>query len=190
MKKDDLMKIEGMTEVVADKVIEAYKDYIPKSRFDEVNEAKKNAEALVNERDEQIAKLKQFEGATDDLKKQIEQLQAENKQNKINNAVAMALKDAGAKNIKTILPLLTDLSEIDENGIIKGLDKQIEALKNSDETSFLFKGVEKITGATPVNTGAKPNTITKEQFARMGYKERNELFNSNRELFDTLSKED
>ena len=58
MKKEDLMKIEGMTDDLAAKVAEAsaeeLKNFIPKTRFDEVNEAKKNAEALVKERDKQL----------------------------------------------------------------------------------------------------------------------------------------
>ena len=78
MKREDLLKLDGMTETLADAVIDAYKGYVPKSRFDEVNEAKKQAEALITERDNQISELKKSEGANDELKKQIEQLQAEN----------------------------------------------------------------------------------------------------------------
>ena len=41
MKKEDLMKIEGMTDDLATKIAEAsaeeLKGYIPKTRFDEVN---------------------------------------------------------------------------------------------------------------------------------------------------------
>ena len=63
MKKEDLMKIEGMTEQMADVIsqqsAEELKGYIPKTRFDEVNEAKKNAEALVKERDKQLEDVKQ-----------------------------------------------------------------------------------------------------------------------------------
>ena len=83
MKKEDLMKIEGMTDDLATKIAEQsteeLKGYIPKTRFDEVNEAKKNAEALVKERDKQLEDVKKSTGDNEELKKQIEQLQEDNK---------------------------------------------------------------------------------------------------------------
>lgn len=207
MKKEDLMKIEGMTEELATKIAEAsaeeLKGYIPKSRFDEVNEAKKNAEALVKERDKQLEDVKKSTGDNEELKKQIETLQEQNKtakaqyeadikQMQITNAVQSALKDAGAKNVTAIMALLTglDKAELAEDGSVTGLADQIQALQKSD--SYLFNIQEpqqpKASGATPASSGSThvPGTITKEQFAKMGYKERNELFNTNRELYDSL----
>lgn len=207
MKKEDLMKIEGMTEELATKIAEAsaeeLKGYIPKTRFDEVNEAKKNAEALVKERDKQLEEVKKSTGDNEELKKQIEALQEANKtakaqyeadikQMQVTNAVQSALKDAGAKNVTAIMALLTglDKAELGEDGSVKGLAEQIQALQKSD--SYLFNIQEpqtpKASGATPASSGSThvPGTITREQFAKMGYKERNELFNTNRELYDSL----
>ena len=56
--------------------------YIPKSRFDEVNEQKKKFEADVAERDTQLETLKNETGDMDKLKKQIEALQADNQKAK------------------------------------------------------------------------------------------------------------
>lgn len=201
MKREDLLKLDGMTETLADAVIDAYKGYVPKSRFDEVNEAKKQAEALITERDNQISELKKSEGANDELKKQIEQLQAENaknaetlKQTKIDSAIALALKDAGARNIKAVLPFIT-ANELNEDGTVKGLDEQIKSLKEG-ENSFLFNSekktdVNKLAGATPV-VGAKTTangTITKEQFNRMNYKQRVELKLNQPDVYDGFVKE-
>ena len=202
MKREDLLKLDGMTEALADAVIDAYKGYVPKSRFDEVNEAKKQAEALITERDNQISELKKSEGANDELKKQIEQLQAENaksaetlKQTKIDSAIALALKDAGARNIKAVLPFIT-ANELNEDGTVKGLDEQIKSLKEG-ENSFLFNSekktdVTKLAGATPV-VGAKNTAngaITKEQFNRMNYKQRVELKLNQPDVYDNFVKED
>ena len=207
MRKEDLMKIEGMTDDLATKIAEAsaeeLKGYIPKSRFDEVNEAKKNAEALVKERDKQLEDVKKSTGDNEELKKQIETLQADNKaakekyeadikQMQISNAVQVALKDAGAKNVTAIMALLTglDKAEIAEDGTVKGLADQIQALQKSDSYLFDIKNPEppKPSGATPAGSGSThvPGTITKEQFAKMGYKEREELYNTNKELYDSL----
>lgn len=202
MKKEELLKL-GLTDEQAEKVITGYKDYIPKSRFNEVNEAKKNAEALLAERDKQIESLKVSAGASDDLKKQIEKLQADNKaavdakdaeikQIKINNAVNTALMAAGAKNIKAAIALLNmDGAELAEDGTVKGLNEQIETLKSADDSKFLFtepKTVIKGTNPTTGTTDPKTQTVTKEQFAKMGYKARVELYNNNKELYDELSK--
>ena len=78
MKKEDLMKIEGMTEELAVKVakasLEELNAYVPKERITEVTEAKNNAEALVKERDKQLEELKKSTGDNEALKAQIEQL--------------------------------------------------------------------------------------------------------------------
>ena len=62
-----------LSDELGNKVLEALKNkVIPKSRFDDVNNAKKNAESLLAERDKQIEDLKASAGASDDLQKQIE----------------------------------------------------------------------------------------------------------------------
>ena len=207
MKKEDLMKIQGMTEELAAEVekasAEELKGFIPKTRFDEVNEAKKNAEALVKERDKQLEDVKKASGDNEDLKKQIEALQEQNKTAKadyeaqikrmqVDNAVTTALKDAGAKNTAAVRALLKDLekAEIGEDGAVKGLAEQIKAIQESDAYLFTSAEAGKLTGAKPAASGAgtPSGTVTKEQFARMGYKEREELYNTNKELYDSLSK--
>ena len=206
MKKEDLMKIEGMTEelanIISQQSAEELKGYIPKTRFDEVNEAKKNAESLVKERDKQLEDVKKSTGDNEELKNQIETLQAENKAAKqkyeadikkmqIDNAVQTALKDAGAKSVTAAMALLKDLdkAELADDGTVKGLADQIQALQKSESYLFDTKNPEppKASGATPANSGSVPGTITKEQFSKMGYKEREELYNTNKELYDSLT---
>ena len=173
MKKEDLMKIDGMTEqmaeVISQQSAEELKGYIPKTRFDEVNEAKKNAEALVKERDKQLEDVKKSTGDNEELKKQIEQLQEDNKAAKqkyeadikkmqIDNAVQTALKDAGAKNVAATMALLKDLdkAELAEDGTVKGLADQIQSLQKSESYLFDIKNNEppKASGATPANSGS------------------------------------
>ena len=204
MKKEELMTIEGMTDAIADAVIKAnaeeLKSYIPKTRFDEVNEAKKNAEALIKERDTQLEALKGASGDIDALKKQIEELQTANKTAKseydasikrmqIDNAVNAALHAAGGKNTTAIKALLKDLdkAELGEDGTVKGLDEQIKALVKSDAYLFESKNA-KPTGATPSSGGGDPKAITKEAFNKMSYSEKVNLYNTDKALYDELSK--
>ena len=208
MKKEELMKLEGMTEALAEEVVkiadDEIKGLIPKARFDEVNEAKKNAENLVKERDKQLELLKGSTGDAEALKKQITELQESNKKAveakdaeiaklKFDNAVITAIKEAGAKNEKAVISLL-DLAgiEISEYGIVKGLDKQIKALKESD--AYLFKDSNQAStpkGMTPKANDVDPvqNGVTKEQFNKMGYKQRAELNEKNPQLYQSLVSE-
>lgn len=190
MKKEDLLKIDGLTDEQADKVLELYKGYIPKDRFDELNNAKKNAESLLTERDAQINELKKGENTISELKSQIKQLQADNNKVRLDSAIALALKDAKAKNIKAVLPFIT-ANEFDENGGVKGLKEQIENLKKSDGYLFEIEQQTAPKGATPVvtNTDTK-GTLTKEQFNKMSYKERVELFNNDKATYEQLTKEE
>lgn len=115
--KTKLMELGLETEMV-DKVIgvlngEISDKYIPKYRFDELNDAKKKAEADVAERDSQLEELKNASGNVENLKKRIEELQADNQrtQDEYNatlkamrreNFVKDALMEAGLLDAKYI----------------------------------------------------------------------------------------
>lgn len=146
-------------------------------------------------RDEQIETLKVTAGSNEELKKQIESLQAENKATKLNGAVEKALTSAKALNITAVKALLKDLdkAELSEDGTVKGLDEQIKALQTDESTKFLFAAPEtskktQIRGMTPTDGGDdKPKGITQKDFAKMSYRERLKLFNEDRETYNMLS---
>lgn len=170
MKKEDFVKL-GIDEELAKKCEtasqEELKGYIPKSRFDEVNNEKKKLELDVRDRDSQLETLKNSTGDVEAMKKQIETLQADNKakdeahaaeikQLKINTAIETALTGAKAKNNTAVKALLKDIdkAELADDGTIKGLAEQIEELKKSD--SYLFEAKEakkKVKGAEPGESG-------------------------------------
>jgi len=152
MKKEELMKL-GLDEATATKVAEAsneeLKVFIPKTRFDEVNESKKQLEKDVVVRDTQLETLKNSTGDVEVLKKSITDLQTQNTTEKtnyetqmkmfqINNAVEKALTGAKAKNIKAVKALLDlDKAELDGDAI-KGLDEQVKKLQEGEDSKFLF----------------------------------------------------
>lgn len=199
MTKETLIAL-GLTEEQAGKVLDSYKGYVPKSRFDEVNNAKKTAEETIRARDKQLEELKKKSGDADALKAEIEKLQSENKTAadkfaadlkalKINNAVERALSSAGAKNLKAVKALL-DLNEAEMDGEdVKGLADQIKRLKANEDTKFLFgETAPGFTGVKGGDNGKKSAAaITKEAFAKMGYKERAELYNKDQAAYEALS---
>lgn len=126
------------------------------------------ANNTIKERDKQLEDLKNSPDNPEELKKQIQQLQDDNKAKdeahqkeikelKVNSALEKALTNAKAKNAKAVQALLDlgDDVELNEDGTIKGLDEKIKALKKSD--AYMFnddKQTVKIDGAKP---NASPN---------------------------------
>lgn len=150
MNKEKLIEM-GLTEELATKVAkELDGNYVPKTRFNEVNTELKQAKDQVKERDLQLETLKKSVGDSEELKKQIETLQNENKtkdeahaaeikQIKIDAAVDKALNDAKVKNLKAVKALLDlDKAELSDDGTVKGLDVQIKTLSEAEDSKFLF----------------------------------------------------
>ena len=83
MKKEEFVGL-GIDEKLAEKAAEESKKelsgYVPKSRFDEVNEAKKQLETSANDYKTQLEALKTSAGDNETLKQQIAELQAQNQQ--------------------------------------------------------------------------------------------------------------
>ncbi len=186
MKKDEFVKL-GISEDLAAKAeaasAEELKGYIPKERFNEVNNEKKELEKTLSERDGQLETLKQSAGSVEDMKKQIAELQAENKSKdeahaaelaklKLDNAVDTALAAAGAKNIKAVKALLAlEKAEAADDGTVKGLAEQIAALQKSDEYLFETKDNNiRIKGAKPGETGNENGDKTVD-ISKMNYTE-------------------
>jgi len=143
MNKEELLKL-GLTEEQAEKVLSAnteqLKGFIPKSRFDEVNNAKKQAEKDLTERDKQLETLKNSSGDVETLRKTIETLQNDNKaatekyneelaKIKLAGAIDTALLGANAVNIKAVKALL-DMDKIKLDGeVLLGINEQLERIK-------------------------------------------------------------
>lgn len=168
MKKEDLLKL-GLDEETAKKVADAsaeeLKGFIPKQRFDEVNENNKTLKTDLADRDKQLEELKKVDPAA--LQAKIKELEAANKKSnedrekqiaemRINYAIETALTTAKAKNITAVKALLK-MDEITVDGeTIKGLEKQIKALSESEDTKFLFGDSAKLKGMNPADP-ADPN---------------------------------
>lgn len=176
--------------------------WFPKERFDAVNNEKKELKSQLDERDQQLSTLQKQAKGNEELQSAIEQLQEENKkvseeyQQKLEKqafefAIESALRDAKAKNIKAVKANLNvDGLKLSDDKVI-GLDEQLTALKESD--SYLFEAEndspQGLAGRQPhVNPSAPlKGTITKDQFEKMGYSERENLYRENPELYQQLT---
>lgn len=114
----------------------------------------------------------------------IENLKKEAEIKDFNYALDTALKESRCKNTKAIKALL-NMDDIKLNeGKFEGLKEQINSLKESD--SYLFEQ-EYNQGSKGFNPGSSSQTITKEDFNKMGYSERVKLYSENRELYNNLN---
>lgn len=146
MTKEELKAL-GLTDDQADKVIKGYEGYVPKARFDEVNEAKKQAEKNVSERDKQLEDLKKEKGDADALKSKISELQKQNDDAKkeYDQKIAELQMDAAIKSAITnaqdieLVAKCIDRSKLvmGADGKVSGLTEQVDALKK--DKAFLFK---------------------------------------------------
>lgn len=181
--KEKLLAL-GLSEEQVTQVLEQFKGYVPPERFNEINEAKKTAENAIAERDKQLADLKKGVGDNEELKKQIETLQAENKATKekyesdiqtmrINNAIDQALTGAGAKNLKAVRALL-DLEQIKIDGeAVTGIEEQIKTLTSADDSKFLFNVKPETNQQSPVGMKAGEGAKSAEKpYSQMTYSER------------------
>ncbi len=145
---------EAYTEELDSKIAaEIGKAFVARADFNELSTTKKKLEADVKARDKQLEDLSKAQGATDELKAEISKLQAENKQAKeqheaelarirMDNAVEAALTAAGAKNVTAAKALLADFlkdAKTADDGTVKGLTAEIEALAKADGTAFMFE---------------------------------------------------
>lgn len=177
MKRTELEAL-GMTKEQIDAVMKINGDDIENAKAGsaaEITNLKAENDTLskqVKDRDKQIDTLKASAGDNEELKKQIETLQADNKakdeahakeltQLKIDAAVEKALTDGGAKNIKAVKALL-DLTDVKlgDDGTVKGLAEQIQKLQADEGSKFLFNVTEQTNTQQQTFTGFQPGTST------------------------------
>lgn len=169
MKKEDLIAL-GLTEEQAKKVLDAVKDYVPKTQLAEVERERDGLKATVAERDTQLETLKKSSGDNEALQKQIADLQKANEdqqkaheaeiaQLRLDNAVEAAILAAGAKNVKAVRALMdADKLRLEKDGTVTGLSDQLKAIQKSDAYMFAEKQQQQFKGFQPGASGdVKPD---------------------------------
>ena len=186
MKKEEFVAL-GIREEVATKAEKAsqkeLEGYVTKEQFDTVNAENKNLKQSVSDRDKQLDTLKKASGDNEDLKKQIEAMKQQNKEQaeahkaeiaqiRLDNAMDAALMAAGAKNTKAVKALL-DVSKVKlgDDGKLTEWEDQLKAVQKSD--AYLFEDKQssrKFKGFQPGASGdTKPDANV--DLSKMSYEE-------------------
>lgn len=200
--KRDMLVEAGITDkAVIDSLMNAYGSGIENAKAQAKSEMQAENDSLKQQLEQQSQALNDLqakEGASEEVKQQLTDLQAKFEAYKTeseanlakvtkSNAIRLALKDVDAHNSDDLARFINfDEIELDETGKPK-LDKVIKGLK---ETSpYLFKQEEQaaqhkiFAGGNPT---ASQSSITKEDFKRMGINERQELFDKDPKLYQQL----
>ena len=201
LKREMLVEAGIEDKAVIDSLMNAYGSGIENAKAQAKSELQAENDSLKQQLEQQSQALNDLqakEGASEEVKQQLTDLQAKFEAYKTDseanlakvtksNAIRLALKDVDAHNSDDLAKFINfDEIELDESGKPK-LDKVIKGLK---ETSpYLFKQ-EKQAAQPKIFAGGNPtasqNGLTKEDFKRMGINERQELFDKDPELYQQL----
>ncbi|EHA0864197.1 scaffolding protein [Listeria monocytogenes] len=190
----------GLEDEVINKVMaENGKDITAaKQQLSEVEAERDGLKSQLTQRDKDIDDLKKDSGTSEELKKQIEDLQQKNTdlesnyqseiaETKKNSAIELALASAKAKNPKAVRALLdNDKLELTDEGL-KGLDEQLGALQESDAYLFAQES-ENVTPKWGINGNQTNNNPTSKSLADYSYQELADLKTSDPATFESITK--
>lgn len=193
--EEDIAKI---TNAMSKEKIYLTKEENIEERYNKLKEQKADIEGQLAEANKTIKGLKSSNADNEALQSAIKQheetimkLKADSEAKirdlTLEHAVSLALSNSKAKH-PDLLSSKVDKSKlvIGEDGKVSGIDEQIKDMQKTYKDLF----VPSVSGTAPKIPDSQINTVTREQFDSMGYKDRIELFNTNKELYDTLTRGD
>ncbi|WP_163195464.1 phage scaffolding protein [Clostridium thermarum] len=145
-------------------------NYIPKERFDEVNNSLKELKGQLADRDKQLKDLGDKVKDNEELSKQIKELQENNKkvaadyEAKIRNitldsAITNLLKDNKVKHPDLLIGKFDrEKLKINEDGTIEGLEEQFKPMKETYKDLF----EQPVGGKSPNNSGGSAGQESKD----------------------------
>ncbi len=197
-------KLENVDEATMKEIMDAIMDENGKG----INESKSKIDDLTSqlglatkEKDEAnklIEELKKSNQGNEELQgkigtyeTQLNELKAENEQLKLDNAIKVELLSAKAKgdDLDYLMFKIKQNNEklsLSENGELKGFD--VEEIKTAYPSNFEVETKKVVDVNNLPKIDNSDNTITKEQFEKMGYKERTKLYNENPDVYNELTK--
>ena len=175
-------------------------EYVGKAKHDALQQLLDGKTSELDKANTLIADLKKsakgdegLQQKVTDYETQVATLQAENARIKTVNAFKFDLLEAKAVDIDYLLFKAEEklkaegkTLELDESGKVKGIDDLISGLKTQFPTQFEAGSKLKVEPNPLPKPGTDLPTVTKEDFAKMGYDSRVKLKTDNPELYNQL----
>lgn len=200
------LKALGLTDEQIDAIMKENGKDIEKAKGDletkesELEAKTKEVETLQGQLETANAEIESFKemdiesikAAADDYKEKYEKAkedsEAEIESLKFEHSLESTLSKAGAKNVKAAKALLDIESLKGSKNIDSDLETAITTLKESDD--YLFGESEPTGTGGSLGNGGKGTgkSITKEEFEKMSYSQKVELYNKDQELYKELNK--
>ena len=166
-------------------------NYIPKERFDQVNNDKKEYKKQLDERDKQLNDLQGKVKDNEELTKEIEVLKGANqkttteyeekiKKLQFDTVLHNALKGANTKDAKLIRALLDETKLTVDGENVIGLKEQLDVIKK--EREYLFEKEVPGTGAFNTGGGQDPEPGKKMELGERLAKEKSEQMKASETL--------
>lgn len=175
-------------------------EYVGKGKYDALQALLDGKTTELDTANGLIAELKKGTKGNEDLQgkitgyeTQVQQLQAELENTKLENAIQLALRDAKAVDPDYLAFKLrekynADELTLDENGKVKGMDDKLAGLKTQFPAQFEGSGSKKVIENKLPDDQGGGDSVTKDDFAKMSYQERLKLFNENPDTYAELTK--
>lgn len=177
--------------------------YVSKDKYTSLQTELSGKDAELGKANDLIEELKKSTGKDEetqqkiaDYETEIAALKKENEGLKVENALKFALVSAGAVDVDYLSFKAKEKGELKlgDDGKIKGEDDLISGLKTQHPAMFEKSGnnQQQNNGGRRIlennlPSGDKDQTVTREQFLKMGYSERLKLKQNNAELFKQLN---
>ena len=178
-------------------------EYVGKGKFDALQELVNSKETELKSANDLIAELKKGTKGNEELQKkigdydvQVAELQAQLQETKIKSALKVALLSEKAMDVDYLTFKLNEKLkekgeslELDENENIKGWDDKLSGLKTQFPSMFETASADgyQVLGENRLPGGDDSNTLTKEQFEKMGYQSRLKLKNEQPDVYAQMT---
>lgn len=171
--KDELLTA-FHTELTAEKAQTAAEQQKAKEAKQALEDLQKSYDSTVKDSESLEALKEQIKTLKADHEKKLAEIEGNYQAKLLNSAIENALSQAGAKNIKAVIPFIDSNNlKLNEDGSVAGLSEMIETVKKDESTSFLFNIQEKAEknqpeipkgGLNPQSgiTGGKDSALSKE----------------------------
>lgn len=183
--KDGNLDVEALMSTIN---VEAPKNIIPKAEYNNVSKQLKEANDTIKDLKKNNAENEELQKKIKEHEDTIKTLQTNAANDRKEFDLKNKLKDLGVTDVDYLIYKHGGIDKFnyDKDGNVIGLEDTIKPYKES--ISYIF--TPKIEGRDPFNKTTSNKGMTKEEFNSLGYKERVELYNNNKELYDSFVDEE